>query len=148
MERLKEYLHKYIQDPLDPYINAELGQEYENLGQGAAALSYFLRASELTHDTDPLLAYNGILKTWLQLNRTTRRKNYEKGQLETAISYLPTRPEAYLFLSKWYGEKEQWKTANLYADLGLQHTGKEPLTYDVGYLGDWELKFQKAYVCW
>jgi hypothetical protein len=89
MERLKEYLHKYIQDPLDPYINAELGQEYENIGQGAAALSYFLRASELTHDTDPILAYNGILKTWLQLNKTTRRANYEKGQLETAIAYLP-----------------------------------------------------------
>ena len=56
MKKLKEYLHKYIQDPLDPYINAELGQEYENIGQGAAALSYFLRASELTHDSDPELA--------------------------------------------------------------------------------------------
>lgn len=148
MERLKEYLHKYIQDPLDPYINAELGQEYENIGQGAAALSYFLRASELTHDTDPILAYNGILKTWLQLNKTTRRANYEKGQLETVIAYLPTRPEGYLFLCKWYSSRKDWKTANLYADLGLQHIGKEPLPYDIGYKGDWELKFQKAFVCW
>nr|MBC8395505.1 hypothetical protein [Flavobacteriales bacterium] len=148
MKELKENLHKYLQDPINPYINAELGQNYEDIGQGAAALSYFLRASELTYDSDPELAYNGILKTWLQLNRTTRRKNYEKGQLEMAISYLPTRPEAYLFLSKWYSDKEEWKTSNLYADLGLQHLNKKPLKYDVGYLGDWELIFQKAFVCW
>ena len=32
MERLKEYLHKYNQEPLDPYINAELGQELEKSG--------------------------------------------------------------------------------------------------------------------
>tara|TARA_B110000881_G_C18181590_1_gene320371 strand:+ start:247 stop:438 length:192 start_codon:yes stop_codon:yes gene_type:complete len=63
MKKLKENLHKYLQDPINPYINAELGQNYEDLGQGAAALSYFLRASELTHDSDPELAYNGILKT-------------------------------------------------------------------------------------
>ena len=148
MEKLKKYLHKYIQDPLDPNINAKLGQEYENLGQGAAALSYFLRASELTHDTDPILAYNGILKTWLQLNRTTRRQNFEKGQLELAISYLPTRPEAYLFLSKHYSRNEDWLIANMYADLGLQYINQDPLPYDIGYLGDWELKFQKAFVCW
>ena len=44
MKKLKENLHKYLQDPINPYINAELGQNYEDLGQGAAALSYFLRA--------------------------------------------------------------------------------------------------------
>ena len=72
MEKLKEYLLKYIETPLDPYINANLGEEYEKIGQGAAALSYFLRASELTYESDPLLAYNGILKTWVQLNGSIR----------------------------------------------------------------------------
>ena len=148
MEKLKEYLLKYIQNPLDPYINAGLGEEYEKIGQGAAALSYFLRASELTYESDPILAYNGILKTWVQLNNTKRRKNYEKGQLEQAISYLHTRPEAYLFLSKWYSEKEEWMTANMYIDLGLKYVNSKPLPYNIGYLGDWELKFQKAFVCW
>ena len=148
MEKLKEYLLKYIETPLDPYINANLGEEYEKIGQGAAALSYFLRASELTYESDPLLAYNGILKTWVQLNNTKRRKNYEKGQLEQAIAYLHNRPEAYLFLSRWYSEKEEWMTANMYADLGLKYINSKPLPYNVGYLGDWELKFQKAFVCW
>ena len=148
MKELKEHLHQYLNNPLDPYINASLGEEYEKIGQGAAALSYFLRASELTYDSDPLLAYNGILKTWLQLNKTKRRPKYEKGQLEQAIAYLPARPEAYLFLSKWYSEKEEWMVANMYATLGLQYVNMDPLPYDVGYKGDWELKFQKAFVCW
>ena len=43
MEKLRADLHKYLQNPTDPYINAELGEEYEKIGQGAAALSYFLR---------------------------------------------------------------------------------------------------------
>ena len=53
MGELKKYLHLYINDPLDPYINAQLGEEYDKLGQGAAALSYFLRAAELLYDKDP-----------------------------------------------------------------------------------------------
>ena len=98
MGELKKYLHLYINDPLDPYINAQLGEEYDKLGQGAAALSYFLRAAELLYDTDKDLAYNCLLKTWKQLNKIGRRKKWEKCQLETAIAYNPTRPEAYLFI--------------------------------------------------
>ena len=63
MGRLKEYLYKYIHNPTDPYINAALGEEYEKIEQGAAALSYFLRAAELTYETDPELAYCCVLKT-------------------------------------------------------------------------------------
>ena len=148
MDKLQKLLHVYIDNPLDPHANAELGEEYEKLGQGAAAVSYFLRASELTHDTDPILAYNGILKTWKQLKNTERRESFEKGQLETAIAYLPTRPEAYLFLSLWYSKREKWKEAYMNACLGLQYQNLEPLPYDIGYLGDWQLKFQKAFTCW
>ena len=52
MDKLKKDLHNYINEPLNPYFNAELGEAYENLGQGAAALSYFLRAAELLVDID------------------------------------------------------------------------------------------------
>ena len=39
MDKLKRILNTYVNDPLDPYINARLGEEYEIIGQGAAALS-------------------------------------------------------------------------------------------------------------
>ena len=46
MKKLKKSLYKYINSPLDPIANMELGLEYEKIGQGAAALSFFLRAAE------------------------------------------------------------------------------------------------------
>ena len=45
MKELQKQLHSYIQTPQDAYINAKLGEEYEKIGQGAAAHSYFLRAN-------------------------------------------------------------------------------------------------------
>ena len=52
MSKLQKYLHNYLNSPRDPMINALLGEEYEKIGQGAAATSYFLRAAELWHDTE------------------------------------------------------------------------------------------------
>jgi len=109
MGELKKYLHLYINDPLDPYVNAQLGEEYDKLGQGAAALSYFLRAAELLHDVNKDLSYNCLLKTWKQLNKIGRRRGWEKRQLELAISFNPTRPEAYLFLSMYHNNSAALK---------------------------------------
>ena len=62
MKELQKQLHAYIQTPQDAYINAKLGEEYEKIGQGAAAHSYFLRAAELLHTYDPEMAYCCVLK--------------------------------------------------------------------------------------
>ena len=148
MNKLKEYLNSYVNDPLDPYINAQLGEEYESIGQGAAAHSYFLRAAELLHDKDPEMVYCCILKTWKQLNKTTRRPNFEVGQLQTAIAYLPQRPEAYLHLSIHYSDRQEWKTSYMYACLGLLYQNKRSLPYNVDYPGDYMLLFQKAFTGW
>lgn len=148
MNKLKTYLNEYINDPLDPYVNAKLGEEYEKIGHGAAALSYFLRTAEMLHDKDPEMTYCCILKTWKQLNKQTRRPKWEREQLTTAISYLPTRPEAHYLLSLDYGRKHEWKYSYMHACLGLQHTNKNPLPYDIGYPGDFMLTFQKAYTSW
>ena len=144
MGELKKYLHLYINDPLDPYINVQLGEEYDKLGQGAAALSYFLRAAELLYDKDKDLAYNCILKTWKQLNKIGRRKKWEKSQLETAVAYNPKRPEAYLFLSLYHDDHHE---SYMYANLGLEYINKKPLKYDIGY-HSYLLYFQKAFHGW
>ena len=148
MDRLKKYLNLYINDPYDAYVNAELGEEYEKIGQGAAALSYFLRAAELLHEQDKEMTYCCVLKTWKQLNITKRRPEYEKEQLQTAVAYLPNRPEAYYHLSLIYSAKEEWKTSYMYACLGLHFKDAPVLPYDVGYPGDYMLTFQKAFTSW
>jgi len=148
MDKLKKYLNVYVNDPLDPYINAMLGEEYELIGQGAAALSYFLRAAELLHDKDPEMTYCCLLKTWKQIHNTTRREQWELGQLQTAVAYLPQRPEAYLHLSLHHSKKEEWKDSYMYACLGLLYQNKSPLYYDILYPGDYMLLFQKAFTSW
>jgi hypothetical protein len=149
MDKLKKYLNVYVNDPLDPYINAMLGEEYELIGQGAAAHSYFLRAAELLYDTDPEMAYNCFLKTWKQLNITTRRPDFEQGQLQAAIAYAPNRPEAYYHLSIWHSNRKEWMISYMYACLGKANiSNNPPLTYDVGYPGDFVFDFQKAFTGW
>ena len=148
MSNLQTHLHNYINEPLNPHFNAELGEAYEQLGQGAAALSYFLRAAELLVDVDINLSYNCLLKTWKQVNKIGRRIDWERTQLQLATSYLPTRPEAYLFLSKYFAKKQDHHSAYLYACLGLQYVNSTPLKYDVGYPGDYMLYFLKAYHGW
>tara|TARA_R110000744_G_scaffold169383_2_gene287243 strand:- start:322 stop:897 length:576 start_codon:yes stop_codon:yes gene_type:complete len=148
MKKLKNLLHNYINSPLDPYTNMELGLEYEKIGQGAAALSFFLRTAELTYEDNPKLAYCCIIKNWKQLNNTTRRPNEEKSQLETAIAFLPKRPEAYYHLSTLYSKEKLWKKAYMHSCLGLEFTNVTSLPYDVYYPGDYMLLFQKALSSW
>ena len=148
MNNLEKYLHEYINDTLDPEVNAKLGEEYEKQGQGAAALSYFLRAAELTNKIDKEFSYCCLLKTWKQVHKIGRRRKFEKCQLELAITHLTTRPEAYLFLSEWYSKNNEHHAAYRYACLGLKHKNSEPLRFDVGYPGDYLLYFQKAYHGW
>jgi tetratricopeptide (TPR) repeat protein len=148
MKKLKKSLYKYINSPLDPIANMELGLEYEKIGQGAAALSFFLRTAELVYETNPELSYCCIIKNWKQLNKTTRRPGEEISQLETAIAFLPKRPEAYFYLSTLYSKEKLWKKAYMYACLGLEFINTPPLPYDVEYPGDYMLFFQKAFAGW
>jgi len=45
MKQLNKKLSLYIKEPLDAYKNADLANEYSKLGQGAAAVSFFVIAS-------------------------------------------------------------------------------------------------------
>ena len=145
---LKDKLTAYINDTLNPITNFELGLEYEKINQNAAALSFFLRTAELTYETNPLLAYTCILKTWLQVNRTKRRPAYEIEQLYTAVAFQPKRSEAYYFLSRKASDKEDYKESYMYACLGLEFIEKEPLPYLVSNYKPYKLYFQKGLSAW
>ena len=49
---------EYIKDPENPETNYQVAIIYEQLGQWAAALSFFLRAAERTKDKD--LSYESV----------------------------------------------------------------------------------------
>jgi FkbM family methyltransferase len=149
-DRLKEKINKYISTPLDPYINSELAVEYESIGQTASALSYYLRAAELTYEKNPTFAYSCLIKTFQQVQKQTRREEWEKEQLHTTLAFLPKRPEAYYFLSLWYEKNGNYKKSYSYACMGLEVADHNlpPLPHDVGYPGKFVFKFQKAVSSW
>ena len=149
MEVLQNKLEQYVNNPLDYSINYKLGLEYEKLNQGAAALSYFLRCAELCYEIDSDLAYECILKTWLQVHRTGRRPVFEQEQLMTALTFKPERPEAYYLLSVWHTDRREWKPGYMYATLGCQaNHNLPPLKSDVSYRGIHSNTFQKAFSSW
>jgi len=159
MKQLNKKLSLYIKEPLDAYKNADLANEYSKLGQGAAAVSFFLRAAELIYKTDPNFAYCCILKVFDQVDRTGGREHFCRAQLLVAINFLPKRPEAYLLMSLFHSWRKQWVEAFYWINKGLEcfeacNCTFKPLAYSVGAGSAIEnadknaYLVQKAYLLW
>jgi hypothetical protein len=67
-----------------------------------------------------------------------------------AIAYDDSRPEAYLLLSQFHEKAQQWQEAHTWAVLGMGWSWDtfEPLPADIGYYGDYCLRFQMAVAAW
>jgi hypothetical protein len=147
-----KYLNAYINDPNDPEINFSLALEYEEIGQTAPAVSFYIRAAERT--SNKLLAYESLIRAANCYTSKHARANSVKGLLQNAIALIPNRPEAYLLLSYLYEHKVDWPhhffDSYTTACIGMQYANDNnpPLRTDVGYRGHWTLYFQKAHVSW
>lgn len=152
MNNLQEALNNYITNPENPEYNWSLAQIYENIGQTAAALSYYIRTAE--RSDDDLLTYESLMRAAICYDKQGSRSLSVRGLLQHAISICPTRPEAYLKLSilsetntHWAGH---WFDAYTYASIGWNHADKihRSLRTDVDYPGAYALLFQKAHTSW
>ena len=142
---LNNKLLAYANNPQDAFVNFELGVRYMQLGQRASAISYTLRAAELTDDND--LAYTCLLLNYENLNVQVGRSHSAKGQLLHAITLQPNRPEAYYMLSLYFETKQQWQEA--YTVASIAETLKPGTTYaEVNYPGEYGPMLQKAITGW
>jgi len=98
-------LANYIESPKNPMYNFQLGLWYEEQGQTAPAVSFYLRAAEFGNGN--LLTYESLLRLALCLNRQGSRVFTVKGVLLRAISVMPNRPEGYFLLSRLYEVKKE-----------------------------------------
>ena len=119
-DKMLPSLHNYIQDPSDPLINFKLATEYEDIGQTAAAVSFYLRAAERTHSK--VLQYCSLVRTALCFIKQGSRDITVKTLLQRAIGVLPDAPEAYYFLSNQLRKKNEYHDAYLIASLGVNYT--------------------------
>lgn len=148
MHKLQIALHQYVFNQEDADANYQVALEYEALGQTAAAISFFLRASERT--SDDLLAYECLLKVALMFRDQGNRDYTVQGILKNAIAFQPTRPEAYYLLARELEYKKDFLTSYMYACQGLAAaaTTKTKLRSDVHYKGEHLLIFQRAVAAW
>lgn len=137
-------------DPLNPRKNFDIAREYENLGQTASAVGFYLRAAEHGHDTDALVVYTSLLRISICIEGQKDRNLTVSNVLLQAIAYFPDRPEAYFLLSKFHERQGNWQESYTFAEVGLFFSRKriEMLPADVSYIGGLGLDFQKAVAAW
>ena len=148
-----ELIQKYAFNPNDAENNFNLAISYDNIGQTASAVSYYIRTAERTEDD--LLKYECLIRAAMCFEKQGTRKFTVKGLLQQAVSVQPKRPEGYYLLSCFYqnntGNEGRWLDSYTTASIGLQvaeFENLEPLRSLVDYPGKYGLLFQKAVVGW
>ena len=140
---LENYLITYTQNSEDPEINFLLGIEYNNLNQTASAVSHFLRCAERTDNK--LLQYECMILGGLGIKKQGSRAYTEKSFFQNAISILPLRPEAYLFIADTFAKITQ--NHNAYTMICIGETcsvyNNLPLRTKIPYNGLLEFKIKK-----
>lgn len=141
-------LLKFIDNPVDPKSNFDLGVEYESLNQTAAAASFYLRAAEKTND--PMLQYKALIRNAICFEKQRNRDLTVKTLFQRAISILPNRPEAYYLLSRLYEHRQEYHDCYTIASIGLEKTNcyPEQLMEINEYPGKYGLLFEKAVSGW
>lgn len=144
-------LEKFIHDPADAENNFALALYYNEIGQTASAVSYYIRTAERT-DND-LLKYECLIKAARCFELQGTRSFSVKGLLQHAIALIPTRPEAYFFLSRLHEIEQKegdWFLCYMLSStgLGVCNFNSPKLRTDVGYPGKYGLLFEKAVSSW
>jgi len=133
--------------PFDPEINFLVAQEYDSLGQTAAAISFYLRTAEYGYDTHRVYAYTSLIKMAKCFEAQNDRELTVSGALLQAVALMPDRPEAYALLSQFFEKTGQWRESYTWAVLGQTRERSWPfdkLPAYVGYDFEKSLKFQIA----
>lgn len=149
---LKELIKNYISSPNDPETNWELAIHYDNIGQTAAAVSFYIRAAERTDDD--LLKYECLIRAAMCFEKQGTRRFTVKGMLQHAVATQPHRPEGYYILSRFYAFENndgRWFDAYTTASIGCSLTNFDnlkPLRTRVDFPGKHALLFQKAHTAW
>jgi FkbM family methyltransferase len=131
--------------------NYKLAEWYRKQGHLSPAHTYYLRAAERTKDNN--LAYKCLLNSaecYHRGGKIGERETTRRYILENAITLLPERPEAYLYLCFYYELKKDWTNCYKHACIGLYQCSKVDLNLFSGFDQDWEalLLYIKAISAW
>jgi tetratricopeptide (TPR) repeat protein len=149
MNSIEKLIENASYDMFNPKLNFEIANKYEELQQTASAVSFYLRSAEYGYDTEPEIVYTSLLKMAYCFDDQAGREHSVTHALFQAIQYMPTRPEAYFLLSRFYEKDQKWQQCYTFAEIGLLYSkvnSKLPIWVD--YPGEYGLIFEKAVSGW
>ena len=147
-KRLKNLVHEYIEDHLDPVKNFNLGFEYYTQGHGALAFAYFLRCAELSEDDN--LSYQCLVLSSHCLDKQGSRTHSARGLLLHAISLLPKRPEAHYHLIRLLEINKDYQECYTQTSIALSlcDFGDDDIFPLSEYPGKWAILFERSVSGW
>ena len=145
---MKNKLIEFANNPTSDIANYQLGLEYTKINQYGSALTFLLRATELSKDVN--IVYNSLIINAYNIYKQGKRQHAVKNQLLHALSVCPERPEAYFFLGKLYHEIGQNHESYSISEVGLKRSilSTGDTTLPSGYPGEYGLLFNKAVAAW
>jgi tetratricopeptide (TPR) repeat protein len=149
MSSIEELIETVSHDMLNPEHNFNIAIKYEELGQTASAVSFYLRAAEYGHDTHPEIVYSSLLRMSHCFEDQSGREHTVTNVILQAIQYMPNRPEAYFLISRFYERSQKWQECHTFAEIGLIfNQDHSPLPANVDFPGMYGLVFEKAVSGW
>ncbi|CAB4122212.1 Methyltransferase FkbM [uncultured Caudovirales phage] len=147
---IKDLVTQLSKSPFDPVLSFVIAQEYENIGQTASAVSFYLRTAEYGYYSHPEYVYAALLKSAKCFENQTNREHTVWNLLLKAVAYLPERPEAWFIQAQRYEKESKWQECYTHAQVGLSLVPNRitNLPADVGYYGKYVLEFEKAVSAW
>lgn len=144
--QLQKLLNDVAYDQKNPKKLFALAREYDILGQGAAAVSFYIKAADLEEE-DKILQYRALIYAGKIFDRQGNRRYTVQGLYQHALSLIPTRPEAHYFLAQFYVDSDDWRHCIIHAKYGLMFKdGHQDI--DVGYPGELGLYYLRALAQW
>ena len=147
---IKDLIVQLSNDPFNPDLNLQIALAYDNIGQTASAVSFYLRTAEYGYYTHPEHVYASLLRSAQCFSSQQNREHTVQNLFYKAIAYLPNRPEAWFLFSRYFEQNKKWQESYTYAEVGLYlpQVKLMPLPIWVDYPGKYGLTFEKAVSAW
>ena len=142
---LQQLLNEHVLDSKNPQKMFDLACEYDRLEQGAAAVSFYIRAADLEEE-DVELQYKCMIYAGLCMERQKNRNHTVVGLFQHAIGLLPCRPEAHYFLAKHGENVGDWRLCLIHSKLALKFI--DATRIGIYWPGERELLYLRAMAVW
>jgi hypothetical protein len=142
MEGIKKSIIKIINQPFNDKENFGLAYLYENEGQYAAAVSFYLRCAEFS--TNKILICESLIRASLCITKQKGRDEKELYLIKHAISVCPDALEARFIFCLYNSWRGNWLDCYTEACTALNIETNKKFIKDISYEGKISFLYQKA----